>query len=464
MGSQRRQLIFQFLGESYLLSFLSFLLAVGLVNVLLPFFNSVSNKMLAFHYLFDARLVAGFTGMFLITGLLAGIYPALVLSRFNPVATLYGKLRFSGKNLFAKGLVVLQFSLATFLVISTVIIYSQFRFLINYDLGYNDQDLVVLNAGSFSREKLEHIRSSFLKNGAVTRVSVDQGGRWGTTARINGSQDVGFDMKIIDDEYLGLLQIPLLAGRNFSKSFPSDTAKSILVNESFVKMAGWTDPLDQIVDFFYNNRKFQVIGVVKDYHYASLTEKVGPQVFLSHPQYPLRDIVLKIRPDKTAEVLPFLERTFKQLFPFQPYEYKFKNADNELQYAAEKKWKQIVSFAAILTIFISCIGLFGLALLAAERRTKEIGIRKVLGASVFTIVRTLSMSFMKLVLLASVIAIPAAVLFMSRWLQNYPYRVTLSWWVYGLSTMVICIIAMLTISFQSVRAALANPVKNLRTE
>jgi putative ABC transport system permease protein len=464
MGSQRRQLIFQFLGESFILSFMAFLLAIGLVHVLLPFFNTVANKALSFSYLMDVKLVAGFIGMFLLTGLLAGIYPALVLSRFNPVETLYGKLRFGSRNLLAKSLVVLQFTLATFLVIATVIIYSQFSFLVNYNLGYNDKNVAVLRAAPFNRDKLEVVKNTILQNPAITSVSVDQGGRWSTTARINGSQDVNFDMKIIDENYLSLLQIPVVKGRGFSKEYPSDTATGVMVNESFVKMAGWKEPVGQVVDFFYNNKKYNVIGVVKDYHYTSLNEKIGPQIFLSQPSYPLRDIYVKVKADKTAEVLPFLQKTFKQLFPFQPYEYKFKDVDNEQQYAAEQKWKQIVSFGAVLTIFISCIGLFGLSLLAAERRTKEIGIRKVLGASVAVIARILSASFLKLVLLSAVIAIPAAALLMQKWLENYPYRISLSWWMYGLATILIFLVALLTISYQAVKAAMANPVKNLRTE
>jgi putative ABC transport system permease protein len=237
-----------------------------------------------------------------------------------------------------------------------------------------------------------------------------------------------------------------------------------MVNESFVKKAGWKNPLGQVVDFFYQNKKYHVIGVVKDYHFASLNEKVGPQLFLSNPQYAFRQVFVKIKQDQVAGVLPFLQRNFKQFFPFYPYEYKFKEAENAQQYASEEKWKQIISFGAVLTIFISCIGLFGLSLLAAEKRTKEIGIRKVLGASVAVITRTLSASFLKLVLLAAVIAIPAANWLMQQWLQNYPYRIRLSWWMFVSATALIFFVALLTISYQSIRAAMANPVKNLRTE
>jgi putative ABC transport system permease protein len=271
-------------------------------------------------------------------------------------------------------------------------------------------------------------------------------------------------MKIIDENYLPLLKIPIVKGRGFSKEFPTDTASGVIINESFAKMAGWKEPLGKEIDFFYNKKKYTVIGVAKDYHFTSLNEKIGPQIHISHPQYSLRSIYLKINPDKTAEVLPFLQKTFKQLFPFQPYQYSFKDFENEQQYAAEKKWKQIVTFGAVLTIFISCIGLFGLSLLAAERRTKEIGIRKVLGASVAVITRTLSTSFMKLVLISVVIAIPAAAMLMNKWLENYAYRVELSWWMYGLATVMIFLVALLTISYQAVKAAMANPVRNLRSE
>lgn len=464
MGSQRKQLIAQFLGESFILSFIAFVLAIGLVIVLLPFFNSVANKALAFSYLFDAKLVIGFVAMFLLTGLLAGFYPAIVLSRFKPVETLYGKQRLAGRNYLAKGLVVLQFSLATFLIIATVIIYSQFNYLVNYDLGYNDKNVAVVNAGTFQREKLDLVKNELLQNPAITAVAADNGGRWMTIAHINGEKEANFDMKIIDENYLPLLQIPVVKGRNFSKAFPSDTAQSVLVNESFVKMAGWKDPIGQTIDFFYNNKKYNVIGVVKDYHFAALNEKINSEIFLSHPQYPLRDVYVKVKPEKTAEVLPFLQRTFKKLFPFQPYEYKFKDAENEKQYEAESKWKQIITFGAMLTIFISSIGLFGLSMLAAEKRTKEIGIRKVLGASVAVITRTLSVSFLKLVLLAAVIAVPAAAWLMQKWLQNYPYRVSVSWWMFGFATLFIFLVAVATISFHSIKAALVNPVKNLRTE
>jgi putative ABC transport system permease protein len=414
VGSARRQLVVQFLGESFILSFIAFVLALLLVQLMLPFFNTLANKALSFSYLLDAKLVAAFIGMFLLTGLLAGFYPALVLSRFNPVATLYGRQRFSGKGYLSKGLIVLQFTLATFLIIATIVIYSQFSYLVNFDLGYNDKNVAVINTGQFGREKLELVKNELLKHPAIVSVSADQGGRWGTIAHINGETEMNFDMKIIDEQYFPLFQIPIIKGRNFSKELPTDTAQSVMVNEAFVKSAGWKNPIGEVIDFFYNNKKYNVIGVVRDYHFASLNETVGPQIFLTHPQYELRDVFVKVKEGKSADVLPFLQATFKRLFPFQPYQFRFKNEENRLQYESEAKWKQIISFGAALTIFISCIGLFGLSMLAAEKRTKEIGIRKVLGASVAVITRTLSTDFLKLVLLAALIAIPAAAWLIER--------------------------------------------------
>lgn len=212
------------------------------------------------------------------------------------------------------------------------------------------------------------------------------------------------------------------------------------------------------------NKKYTVIGVIKDYQYISLLEKIEPQLFTMNPRYKYQDVFIKIKPDNVPAAITHIEKTFKSLFPFQPYQYKFKEASNEEQYERESKWKMIISYAAILTIFISCIGLFGLATLSAEKRTKEIGIRKVLGASVVIIVRKLSADFMALVILAPVIAAPVAWWVMNTWLQNYHYRINISWWMFGLAALLVVSIAMVTISFQSVKAALANPVKSLRTE
>jgi putative ABC transport system permease protein len=462
IGSYRRQLILQFLGESLILSFLAFVLAVILANVLLPFFNEVSNKSLSFSYLLDAKLVLGYIGLFLLTGLLAGFYPAIVLSKFNPVQTLYGKTRLQGKNYLSKSLVVFQFALATFLIIATFIIHSQFNYLTHFDLGYNDKGVARLGTGGMDREKYNFFRNELLNSPHIQSVTTDQGGRWGTLAHINGDKEAKFDIRVIDENYLPLFEIPIVKGRNFQANNLSDTADGVLVNENFVTYAGWKNPIGETIDFFYDNKKYHVIGVYRDYHFSSLTEKIGPQIFLSNPRYRFNDVFVKIKPGHSAEALHFIDAKFKENFPFQPYQYNFKDAENRQQYESESKWKQIIDFGAMLTIFISCIGLFGLATLSAEKRTKEIGIRKVLGASVTVIVRKLSGDFLKLVVISAIIAIPAAWWAMNTWLDNYPYRVTLSGWVFALAGILVLVVALITMSFQVIKAAIANPVKSLK--
>ena len=463
IGGERKQLIAQFLGESFVLSFFSFALAIVLVMLVLPLFNSLSNKGLSFSYLLDAKLIAGYIALFVLTSLLAGFYPALVLSGFNPVQTLYNRMPLSGKNYLSRGLVVLQFTLTTFLIIATITVYAQFNYLTKFELGYNDKNLVLVNTDRMKADRVAVFRTELLKHPAVQSVAVRQRGQWGTLANVDGRQ-MEFQMDVVDSSFLPVLEIPLVMGRNFSTAFPSDATQSVLVNESFVKKAGWKDISNKQVDFFYDSIKYNVIGVVKDYHYASLMEEIHPQLFIMHPKYDYGQLLIKIKPQQSSATLKHIEKVFKTQMPFVPYKYDFKDALNVEQYASDEKWKQIIFFAAILTIFISCIGLFGLATLAAEKRTKEIGIRKVLGASVASIAGTLSNSFLKLVFIATILAFPAAWWAMNKWLQNYPYRITVSLWIFVFAGILVVLIALCTVSFQAIKAAVANPVESLRTE
>jgi putative ABC transport system permease protein len=465
VGGQRKQLIMQFLGESFILSLIAFVLGIVLVQIGLPFFNTLANKALAFSYLLSFKLVAGYILIFLLTSLLAGFYPALVLSSFNPVQSLYNRQAYAGKNYLSKGLVVLQFTLATFLIISTITIYSQFNYLMHYDLGYNDKNVVSINSFGLDKQKLALFKTELLRDPAIRNVSADQGGRWGTIAHVNNAEKIQFDMKHIDEDYLPLFEVSVLKGRNFSKDMVSDTGNAVLVNESFAKSAGWKKPLGEVVDFFYNKKKYTVVGVVKDYHFLALTEKTPAMLYTMNPQYPYGNIFVKIKnSNNKAAALNHIEKAFKSFFPYIPYQYTFKDAQNAEQYDKESKWKQIVTFGALLTIFISCIGLFGLATLSSERRKKEIGIRKVLGASVEGIVRKLSSDFLKLVILSAVIATPAAWWAMNKWLQNYPYRIRIDAWIFLFAALLVLFIALATVSFQAIKAAIANPVNSLRSE
>jgi putative ABC transport system permease protein len=463
VGGDRKQLIMQFLGESFFLCTIAFVFAIMLVQMLLPLFNNLANKALSISYLFDTKLIAGYIILYIITALLAGFYPALVLSGYNPVQTLYSRFQIAGKNYLQKSLVVLQFALASFLIIATFIIYSQFNFLTKTDLGYDDNNLVIVNKNNLTHNDATVFKNELLKNPNIVGVSVKNAGEWGTGTKNAAGSTVYFADETIDENYLPLLKIPLIAGRNFSTAFPTDSTQSIIVNESFVKAAHWQNPIGETINILgSSNETYSVIGVVKDYHFASLTKKITPQLFSMNGLY--GTYYIKIKPNTATASLQWIQKTYQQFYPMSSYSYLFKNDENRKQYADVEKWKKIILFGAILTIFISCIGLFGLSVLSAEKRTKEIGIRKVFGASVKSIVTNLSIDFIKLVAMALTIALPLAYITANKWLQNFPYRITISWWLFAVVALLVVFIALFTVSFQAIKAAIANPIKSLRTE
>ena len=463
LGGGRRQLMLQFLGEAFLLCLLAFGSAVLLAQAVLPLFNQLSNKALSFSYLLDARLMGVYIGLFLATGLLAGFYPALVISGFNPVRALYSRQTLGGRSWLQKGLVVVQFGLASFLIIGTVVIFSQFRYLTTEKLGYDDSGLVLVNKGGLTRQEAKLFKDELMKDPDIVGAAPRDWEHSITGGKVNGDSGIAFSYSTIDESYLPMLKIPLMAGRNFSRQYPTDSVHSVIVNETFVKKAGWKEGIGEKVDMA-DRGVYTVIGVVKDYHYESLNRAIDPQLFTERAGNELGLVYIKLRPGPSASALRHIERTYRAMFPMSPYSYVFKDQENYANYAMEAKWKQIILFGAVLTIFISCIGLFGLSVLAAERRTKEIGVRKVLGASVGAVARSLSIDFVKLVGIALLLSVPLAWYAASRWLENYPYRIGLSGWLFAAGGLVVVGIAVLTVSFQAVRAARANPVKSLRVD
>jgi putative ABC transport system permease protein len=462
-GGNRKQLIIQFLGESFFLCFAAFVFAIAIVEAILPIFNNLANKALALSYLLDVKLVAGYIALFIITGLAAGFYPALILSGYNPVQTLYGRFTLTGKNYLQKSLVVLQFTLASFLITATFVIFSQFNFLTTEKLGYDDSSLVLVNKSGLTRDEANLLKSELMKSPNIIGIAPKDEGYSFNALKINGDSEMGAANVTVNESFLPLLKIPVIKGRNFSTDFPSDSSNSVIVNETFVKKAGWKNPLGQRVSFG-DDAKYTVIGVVKDYHFQPLSKEIVPEIFSMRMQNEYGMAYIKIKAGSETASLKYIETTFKKLFPLSPYTFIFKDQENLKNYEAEAKWKQIILFGAILTIFISCIGLFGLSVLSAEKRTKEIGIRKVLGASVSSVITILSGNFLKLVFIALLIAMPLAWIAANKWLQNYPYRITLSLWMFIASGVLVVAIALTTISFHAIKAAIANPVKSLRTE
>lgn len=465
VGGERKQLIVQFLSESFLLCLLSFVLALILSTLVLPVFNTLSGKTLALANLLDLRLIAGFLALYTLTALLAGFYPALVLSGYKPVETLYSRFTIGGKNYLQKSLVVFQFALSSILIIATLTIYYQFDFLTHEKLGYEDADLITVNKNMLGRDEAAYFRTELMKNPAILGVAAKNGGFWGTAAKIANDSTMQFAWETIDEEFVPLLHIQVKEGRNFSRAFPADSGMSVLVNEAFVKKAGWRNPIGQQLNFWYeNDKRFNVVGVVKDYHFSSLSEEIRPQVFTMRPQNTYGMVYIRVRHGQEKNALAHIRKTFMKQFPDYPYNYDFKRDANRRNYESEKRWKNIMLFSALLTVFISCIGLFGLSVLSAEKRTKEIGIRKVLGASVNHVVLILSRDFLLLVVLALFFAVPLAWYATSRWLQDYPYRINLSWTLFAGAGGMVVLIALATVSFQAIKAALANPVKSLRSE
>ncbi|HEV3413782.1 MAG TPA: ABC transporter permease [Puia sp.] len=466
IGGERRQLIGQFLGESGLLCLVAFVLAIGLAWLALPVFNRLSNKALALSYLFDARLVVSYCLLFIFTVLLAGFYPALLLSGFNPVQILYNRTRLGGKGYLQKGLVVLQFALSSFLIIATLTVYKQFNFLKTQDPGYDDSGLMVVDKPMLTRAEFKLFKQELAKNPAIVGVAASNSGYWWQTVKTHaGGKLININYETIDTGYFSLLKVPVIAGRNFSAEFPGDSAHSILVNETFVKQAGWRQPIGEQVDFIGSvDERYTVIGVVKDYHFEPMTKLIQPQLFTMKPANSFGLMYVRIMPERITAASRAVQSTFARLFPMDSWNYSYKEEDNRNSYATESKWRDILLYASILTIFISSIGLFGLSVLSAERRIKEIGIRRVLGASVSRVVLVLTRDFLQLVGIALLIAMPLAGIVAGKWLENYPYRITVTWTLFGIAGALVLLIAAVTVSFQSIRAALGNPATSLRSE
>ncbi|HTE29109.1 MAG TPA: ABC transporter permease [Chryseolinea sp.] len=460
-GSTRMQIISQFLIEAAILCFISFILAIVLSEVLMPVFNQLSGKTISLSWQTDFNLLL-YGLLIMITCILtAGLYPAITLSLFNPVQVLYNKQKLNNKNWLGKSLIILQFTLAVSLVISTIIYYRQMNFISNTDMGYNDADIIRIHLPPqrIDANTITTFRSKLSNSPFITQVASDMGSNINSV--LANGKEISVEKNSIDPFYLPVLQIPLKEGRNFSKEYGTDSANSVIVNEAFVKSAGWRNPVGQQLTESDSKQTKTVIGVVKNYHYGSLKEKIQPQVLtMGSMDY----VLIKIRHDKMIEAVQAIQAVYIDVFPEHYFSYRFLDDQNAAEYANDQKWKQIITYSAAIAILICCIGLFGLSSFTAHRRNKEVGIRKVLGASVISIAGLLTKDFLKLVLVSILIATPISWWAMNNWLQNFAYKTNISWWLFALAGLIAVFIALGAVSYQAFKAAIANPVKCLKTE
>jgi putative ABC transport system permease protein len=476
-GSTKGQLIIQFLTESILLSLFSLVLALGIAVLLLPMFNQLAGKSLHPDVLFSGRFLPVLILLVLVVGCLAGSYPAFYLSSFQPIHVLKGKIAAGFKSSWLRNsLVVFQFFISIGLIVSTLVIYRQLHYIRNKEVGFNrDQVLVIHDTWSLGRDGTTNLRKNLLTLAGVTDATVTpdlptvdgqywQEG-WFPDASLDARKAILMTTLRVDDHYIPTLGMQMIKGRNFDLAqFPTDST-AVLLNEAAVAMLGVKDPINLIL-YNHDDQKlltFHVVGVVKDFNYNSMHDKIHPLLMVFNT-YNWSNMAVRFHTNDAFSLVRQVESKFHAEKQGLPFSYTFMDNDFDKLYHAEQQTGQIFITFAVFAILIACLGLFGLVTYAAEQRTKEIGIRKVLGARVTSIVGLLSKDFTILVGIAALIAFPAAWWAMYKWLETFAYRTEISWWIFLVAGAVALAIALLTVSIQTIRAALANPIKSLRSE
>ncbi len=477
-GSLRSHLITQFLTESVLLSFFSLLLAIGIAALLLPLFNQLAAKDMSVGTLFSTWLFPVMIALVFLVGCVAGSYPAFYLSAFQPIDVLKGKIAKGFKNSWLRsGLVIFQFTISIILIIGTVVIYNQLNYIRSKKIGYNRDQVFVIHNAWYLDKQIHTFRDELLNIPGITNATVsgdlptgtsfDNEG-WFRDATMDATKAVVLTDFFVDDNYIPTLGMQMAQGRNFSKDFPSDSV-GVILNEAAVKVLGFKDPFKETLyrpDFSNNTINgsiaYHVVGVVKDFNFSSLHQNVTPLIIQQGENW--GSIAVRINSKNMPSVINSIQTKWNKMTNGQPFNYTFMDADFNKIYTAEQQTGKLFITFAVFAIFIGCLGLFGLVTYAAEQRTKEIGVRKVLGASVSGIVAMLSKDFAKLVLISSVIAFPIAWWAMHKWLESFAYRTNISWWIFIVAGLAAILIALITVSFQAIKAAIANPVKSLRTE
>lgn len=474
IGAVRKQLTIQFLSESVIICLISFVFSALFSYLLLPLFNQLSGKVVSESIFNSGYLVQLFVIASAI-GLVAGIYPAMVLSGFKPVTILKGRFSTTSKGIILrKGLVITQFTISIVLIIGTLIVYNQLSFMRSQNLGFKKEQMLTID---FAGDSAVQARFQLIKNELAKIPNVSAVTASGSIPGFGNSvayskietktgamQEMNMNMYDVDYDFIHQFEMKVLAGRTFSQSFGTDTTKAIVINEAASKMLGYLKPGDAVGHNFNQwGRTGKIIGVVKDFHFQGLQTQVKP-LNMRINQRGLNVFTLKIGVNDIPVTIKAIQDKWKSLVPERPFNYVFVDATFDKLYASDNRFGTLFLYFAILAIFISCLGLLGLASYSTIQRTREIGIRKVLGASVFGIVNMLSLEFVILVGISALIAFPLAYYGMHSWLKDFAYRISISWWEFALAGIIALMIALTTVSFQAIKAALTNPVKSLRSE
>lgn len=474
LGANRRNLIYQFLGESFIITFISILFALVLVEFLLPSFNQILDTSLEIDFINNWIFNFGLLAILLIVSFFSGAYPAFYLSRFHPIKILKNtsSLRNTKSGILSKILVVFQFVISISLIFCIMIIYTQFNYILNKDLGYNYNDVVSIPLfNNNTPEKIEQIKNELRQNPNIINISVGSSvsGASGTQATITvddtAQSRITSRICCVDYNFFQMMEIPVIKGRNFSKEYALDENEAVILNESAVHYLGWDDPIGKVFKpmLLDTVTKKRVIGVIQDYHYYSLHSKIEPAVYIIDNERN-RTLCIKLNKSTIKETVEFIESKWNELFPGVPFEMVFANEQLREYYEDEENTMKLFTFFTLLSIIISCLGLYGLISYIVEQRTKEIGIRKVLGSKTSQIVSLLTKNFIKLVLIAGIIASPIAWYFMDKALQNFAYRINISWYYFVIAIVVALIIAILTILYHALKTANKNPVDALKYE
>lgn len=478
VGANRSQLAWQFMSESLILAVASFIISLGIMQLLLPLFNEISGKQLSFSFYENPDVFAGMLGIALFTGLLSGAYPALFLSSFQPAKVLKGKLHTGSKGSWLrKGLVTFQLLISVSMITGTLVIYKQLNYMKDADVGFDMENVMVVEVQDTAfRKKTDVFRKELLQNPGILNASMSfgvPGGRHGIQVmrveKEDKMQEYAMNLIPCDYDFIDLLKLELVKGRNFSREMGSDKLEAVIINETAAKALGWND--DALGKKIHHNfeldgtggRMMKVIGVVKDFHFTSLHNKIEP-IVLFIPEFPMNLLTIRLKPEAGSATIDYIREKWQEYGANRPFDYYFLDKDYEDKYLAESNLGKVFTIFAALSIFIALLGLIGLASFSAMQRTKEIGIRKVLGASVQNIVGMFYKESVILVFIALLIASPLSWYFLDQWLGNFAYHINLGWITFIISGVIALIITILSVSFHSIKAASANPVNAIKYE